>query len=172
MIVLLKRGRQITFFLLVWTFVFALLLGTLSHATEIAGSWLAKSPSDGSIFLSFGDENVFFLEDETSWVQGTYTRQSDSATGQLDLYIQDGSTAEDVGKRISYFYDIHDSLLTLSGTDQGGNGTPIILESMNQAGSSAFIGINTDASHENDEDDDDTNWNVYASCFVMSIVAE
>ncbi len=155
-----------------WTTLIVLLFGTLSHATEIAGNWLAKKPSDGSVFLSFGEANDFIIEDETSWIQGTYTSQSDSATGQLNLYIQDGSNSDDVGKSITYAYGIQDNLLTLSGTDQGGNDAPTILASVNQAGSSAFIGINTDPNHENDEGDDDTNWNVYASCFVMSIMAE
>lgn len=172
MFVLLKRRRQITFFLLVWTCVFALLRGDLSHAAEVEGNWLARNPSGGSVFLSFGDADDFFIEDETSWIQGAYTSRSDSDSAQLDLYIQDGSNGEDVGKTISYRYDVHDNLLTLSGTDQGGNDAPTILGSVNQAGSSAFIGINTDANHENDEDDDDTNWNVYASCFVMSSMAE
>ena len=172
MIVFLERKRQMTFFLLVWTFVFTLLLGTLSQATEIAGDWLAKNPSGSSVRLSFGDNDDFYIEDETSWIQGTYTRQPDSANGQLDLYIQDGSNGDNVGKTITYAYDIQDNLLTLYGTDPNGNNEPTILGSVNQAGSSAFIGINTDTNHENDGDDDDTNWNVYASCFVMSIVPE
>lgn len=159
-------------YFMAWTFLIVLLSGTLSHATEIAGNWLAKNASGGSVFLSFGDADDFFIEDETSWIQGTYTRQSDSATGQLDLYIQDGSNGEDVGKTISYFYDIHDNLLTLTGTDPGESDNPVTLESVNQAGSSAFIGINTDPPDENDEDKDDTNWNLYASCFVMSMMAE
>ena len=161
-----------TFFLLVWAFVFAMLIGTLSHAMEIAGDWLAKNPSDGSVFLSFGDANDFFIEDETSWIQGTYTSQPDAVSGQLHLYIQDGSNRDDVGKTISYAYDIQDNLLTLSGTDQGENTPPTMLAAVHQAGRSAFIGINTDANHENKKDDDDTNWYVYASCFVMSIITE
>ena len=122
--------------------------------------------------MSFGDANDFFIEDETAWIQGTYTSQSDAATGQLNLYIQDGSNSDDVGKTMTYAYGIQNNLLTLSGSDQGGNIPTTILASVNQAGSSAFIGINTDPNHENDKDDDDTNWYVYASCFVMSIMAE
>ena len=101
--------------------------------------------------------------------------QPDSLPGQLDLYIQDGSTNEDVGQTIRYLYHIHDNLLTLSGTGKGGTDHPTTLEVVDPDGSSVSIGINTDPSvkdDEDDEDDEDYNWNVYASCFVMSMMSE
>jgi hypothetical protein len=165
------KSLMMTYFM-AWTIFIVLLSGTLSHAADIAGIWLARNPSDGSVFLYFGDADDFFIDAETSWIQGTYTRQSDATTGQLNLYIQDGSNSDDVGKTITYAYGIQDNLLTLYGTDQGENNAPTLLASVDQVGSSAFIGINTDANHENDKDDNDTNWYVYASCFVMSIMDE
>jgi hypothetical protein len=158
-----------------WTFLVVLLSGTLSHATEITGNWLVKNPSGDSVFLSFGDTDDFFIEDETSWIQGTYVIQSDAFPGQLDLYIQDGVNGEDIGKTVRCLYHVHDNLLTLTGTDQGETNPPTTLEAVNPSGSTVFIGINTDPpdkDDENDEDKDDYNWNVYASCFVMSSKAE
>lgn len=155
---------------LAWTCFIVLLPGSLSHATEIAGDWLNKNPSGDSVFLSFGDVGDFLIEDKTSWIQGSYTIQPDPVPGTLDLYIQDGSKDEDIGKITRYYYHIHDNLLTLSGTDQGGTDPPTILEALNPAGSSSFIGINTDPDDEKDEDD--YTWNVYASCFVMSLLGE
>jgi hypothetical protein len=169
--VLVKCERQIKFILLVWTFVFALQHGALSHATEIAGDWQAEDHAGKRLFYAFETDHTFFIESETSWFQGTYNMDPEAIPGLLDLYVQDGSNGEDVGKTITYVYDIHDHLLTLSRTDPGGNEPPIMLASVNQAGSSAFIGVNTDPPHENDKDDNDTNWYVYASCFVMSVMS-
>jgi hypothetical protein len=172
--VLLKRERQMTFFLLVWTFVFALLLGALSHAAEIAGDWQAEDHAGKRLFYYFGTDHTFFFEDDASWIQGTYTTEPDASSGQVDLFIQDGSHVEDVGKSVRYIYDIHDNLLTLSGTDQGQTQQPTTLEGVNPVGNAVFIGINTDSSDEDEDEDedDDITWNVYASCFVMSSMAE
>ena len=155
-------------FLLVWTLGAILLSAPFSHAAEIAGHWLSKNQTGNNVYFFFGPEDDFFIEDETSWIQGTYTIQPDSVPGQLDLYIQDGSTVEDVGKTVRYLYDIHNNLLKLSETDQGGADHPTTLEVVHPAGSSAFIGINTDPSDEEDEDDD-TTWNAYATCFIMGL---
>ena len=167
------RSKKIPF-LTVWTIAIVLLSAPLSHAAEIAGHWLTKNQTGNDVYFFFEPEGDFFIEDETSWIQGTYTIQPDSVRGQLDLYIQDGSTVEDVGKTVCYLYDIHDNLLKLSEKDPGGTDHLTTLEVVHPAGSSAFIGINTDPSHEDNEDneDDDTTWNVYASCFVMSSMAE
>ncbi len=155
-------------FLIVWTIAIVLLSGPLSHAAEIVGHWLEKNQAGNTIYFFFGPEDDFFIEDEASWIQGTYTIEPDATPGQLDLFIQDGSHVEDVGKTVRYLYDIDDDLLTLSGTDQGRTHHPTTLEVANPAGNSVFIGINTDPSDEDDEDDDIT-WNVYASCFVMRV---
>jgi hypothetical protein len=158
-------------FLMAWTIAIILLSGPLTHAAEIVGHWLNKNQAGNNIYFFFGPEDDFFIEDEVSWIQGTYTIEPDSTPGQLDLFIQDGSNVEDVGKAVRYLYDIDDDLLTLSGTDPGGTDRLTTLEVADPAGSFVFIGINTDPSDEDDEDDDIT-WNVYASCFVMSSMAE
>ena len=157
-------------FLIVWTISFVLLSEPLSHAAEIVGHWLNKNQADNNVYFFFGPEDDFFIEDETSWIQGTYTIEPDSIPGQLDLFIKDGSNIEDIGKTVRYLYDIHDNLLTLSGTDQGRTDRPTTLEVADPAGSFVFIGINTDPSDEDDEDDD-TIWNVYASCFIRGLAS-
>ena len=162
-------------FLIGWTIVIVLLPGPLSHAVEIVGHWVDKNQAGNNVYFVFGPEDEFYVEDETSWIQGTYTIEPDSVPGQLNLYIQEGSNIEDVGKAIRYRYHIQDNYLTLTGANPGGTDHPTTLEALNPAGSTAFIGINTDPSDkvdENDEDKDDYNWAVYASCFVMSSMTE
>ena len=160
-----------TFFLLVWTFVFVLLLGALSHATEIAGDWQAEDHAGKRLFYYFGTDHTFFFEGDASWIQGTYTTEPDAASGQVDLFIQDGSHVEDVGRSVRYVYDIHDNLLTLSVTDQDRTHQSTTLEGANPVGNTVFIGINTDPPDEDDKEDEPV-WNIYASCFVMSSMAE
>ena len=166
--------NRIMLFLIPWTFAMVILSGTLSLATDIAGNWQSTDQTDtGVVLFFFGSEDDFFIEDDTSWIQGSYIIQPDSVPGQVDLYIQDGSNDADIGKTIRYRYHVHDDLLTLFETDQGDIDRPTTLEAMNPAGSSAFIGINTDPPDEDDEKDkDDTNWNFYATCFVMSSMTE
>jgi hypothetical protein len=168
--VLIKRERPMTFFRLVWPFIFVLLVGALAHATEIAGDWQAEDRAGKRLFYYFETDHTFFFEDETSWFQGTYSIEPDSVPGQLALYIQDGSHGEDAGKTVRYRYDIHDNLLTLTGMDQDETDRPTTLEVVDPAGSAVFIGINTGPSDKDDEDDeDDYNWNVYASCFIKGL---
>ena len=166
---MIMHKNRTPLFLIAGTLAILMLPATLSHAIDITGNWQAADLTDNGALLFFlGPAGDFFIEDETSWIQGTYTIQPDSVPGQLDLYIQDGSTVEDVGKTVRYLYDIHDNLLKLSETDQGETDHPTTLEVLHPAGSSAFIGINTDPSDEDDEDDD-TTWNVYASCFIKGL---
>jgi len=154
-------------FLIVWAMAIVLLSAPLSHAAEITGHWLTKNQTGNDVYFFFEPEGDFFIEDETSWIQGTYTIQPDSVPGQLDLYIQDGSTFEDVGKTVRYLYDIHDNLLELSEKDYSGTDHPTTLEGVHPAGSSGFVGINTDP--YDDEEEEDTTWNVYASCFIKGL---
>ncbi len=156
-------------FLLVWTLGTILLPASSSHAAEIVGHWVTKSQTDNDINFFFESEGDFFIENETSWIQGIYIDESDSVTGQLDLYVQDGSNVEDIGKEARYDYDIHDSLLTLSETVHDGTDLPSTLDMGDQKGRYVVIGINTDPTdeyNENDKDDQDNDWVVYANCFV------
>jgi len=156
-------------FLLVGTFGTILMSVPLSCATEIVGHWETKDQTGNNIYFFFGSEDDFFIENETSWIQGTYIVQPDSFPGQLDLYIQDGSNTEDIGKKALCTYDIHDNLLTLSGTVHDGTAPPSILDVGDPACRNVFIGINTDPDdkdHENDENTQDGDWVVYANCFV------
>ena len=156
-------------FLLVWTLGTILLPASSSHAAEIVGHWVTKSQTDNDINFFFESEGDFFIENETSWIQGTYIDESDSVTGQLDLYVQDGSNVEDIGKEARYDYDIHDNLLTLSETAHDGTDLPSTLDMGDPTGRYVVIGINTDPTdeyNENDKDDQDNDWVVYANCFV------
>lgn len=156
-------------FLIVWAMAIVLLSAPLSYAAEIVGHWVTKNQTDNNVYFFFGPEDDFFIESETSWIQGTYIVQPDSVPGQLDLYVQDGSNVEDVGKEARYGYDIHDNLLTLSGTVHDGTDRLSTLEVEATAGRDVFTGINTDPPDEDDENNEDVqddDWVVYASCFV------
>ena len=146
---------------MVWVFVVVLLPGRLSHATEIEGHWLAENPSGNSVLFYFGPESAFYMEDGSSWIQGTYTTQSNTMPRQLNLYIEEGSDVEDIGKQISYHYNFDAHLIVLTSTDQI---TPLDVESPSNR--YFFIGYNLDSS---DDDDDDSEFTFYASCFASSL---
>lgn len=164
--------KRTALFLIVMALAVVMLPASAAHGTDIAGSWQLTSLTDNrAILFYFGSEGDFFVEDETSWIQGTYTIQPDTVPGTLDLYVQEGYNAEDAGKVIRYRYEIHDSLLTLSDTEQEAD-RPSILDMTDQNGRSGFIVVNTDTYDEDEENDDDANWRFYASCFLMSVMTE
>ena len=156
-------------FLLVGTFGTILMSAPLSRVSEIVGYWETKNQAGNDVTFFFGSEDDFFIENETSWIQGTYATPLDADPRQLDLFIQDGSNVEDIGKEVRYRYDIYDNLLTLSGTTDDGTDRPTPLDVENPAGSFVIIGVNTDLPDEDFEDHEDNkdgDWVVYANCFV------
>ena len=154
-----KRKPRITHFLWPWILVIVALSVPFSQATEIDGCWQAE---DGGILFFFGPGNTFFVENETSWFQGSYTIRPDTFPGQLDLYIEDGSHGEDPDGKVCYLYDIEDNFLTLTATDPSA-----AFAAKNPSGRYVTIGINLDSSDE--DDDDDSNFSLQASCFVRGL---
>jgi hypothetical protein len=145
--------------LTVWALGTILLSASYCFANEIEGHWLADDPSGNSVIFYFGPESAFYMEDGSSWIQGTYTIRPDTIPKQLDLQIEDGSDVEDVGKEVRYHYNVDVNLLTLSTPEH-----PTALDMENSSDRYVFIGINLDSSDE--DDDDDSNFSIYASCFV------
>ena len=169
-VIMTKRKQRTLLFLNVLTLAIAILSGTVSHAAGITGNWrVTNLTGDRAILFCFGSDDDFFIEDETSWIQGTYSIQTDSTPGQLDLYIQDGSNAEDVGKTVRYRYDMYDHFLTIYGTNPGRTDRSTTIAGAGTAGNAIFIGVNTDPPEDEDDDDDDAKWNLYASCFITGL---
>jgi len=156
-------------FLIVWVFAIVPLSPSLSHAGKIVGHWETESRTGNDIYFFFGSEGDFFIENKTSWIQGTYIVETDSVPGQVDLYVQDGSNVEDIGKKAHYGYNIHDNILTLSGTPYEKGDRLSTLDTADPSGSFVYIGINDDPRDEDDDkdiNDQDNDWVVYANCFV------
>jgi hypothetical protein len=165
-----RQDEPMPFFFVVMTLTIVMLSVTVSHAADITGNWRGTNLTDDrAILFCFGPSNDFYIEDEISWIQGVYSSKPDSVPGQLELFVQDGSNAQDVGKTFRYRYDMSDHFLTLYGTDPGNGDRPTTLAVANTAGNAIFIGVNTDPEDDEDDDDDDVKWNLYASCFVKGL---
>jgi hypothetical protein len=70
-----------------------------------------------------------------------------------------------VGRELRYRYDIHDNSLILSVIDATGP-----FEGQDSSDRYVYIGINLDSSDE-DDDEDDSNFSLYASCFVRELTS-
>jgi len=78
-------------------------------------------------------------------------------------------TKNQTDNNVYFFFGPEDDLLTLSGTVHDGTDRSSTLDIEVTAGRDVFTGINTDQPDENDENNDDVqddDWVVYASCFV------
>jgi hypothetical protein len=145
--------------LTIWALGTILLSASYCFAEGIEGHWLAETPSGSSVIFGFGPEYAFYMEDGSSWIQGTYTTQSNTMPRQLNLYIEEGSDVEEIGKQISYHYNIDANLLTLTTTE---NSTALNVD--NSSEGHVFIGVNLDSYDE--DDDDGSHLVIYASCFI------
>jgi hypothetical protein len=151
--------------LTVWALGTILLSASYCFAEGIEGHWLAENPSGNSVLFYFGPEYAFYMEDGSSWIQGTYTIRPDTIPKQLDLQIEDGSNVEDVGKEVRYHYNVAVNMLTLN-TPEYPTSHPTALDMENSSDRYVFIGYNLDSS---DDDDDDSEFTFYASCFVKEL---
>jgi len=127
---------------------------------QLDGDWRTRPRADmEATFIRFDADGSFYIENSTSWYQGTYDVDPHAEHLRLLLDVADGSDTEAIGGRHTYSYEFDKDTLILSTVENQG-----LLSSQDSTGRAVFIAINYDSSE--DDDDDDANFSIHASCFI------
>ncbi len=133
-------------------------VGIAAGSTELEGNWRTiRHDGVEAAYLSFGADRSFFIDGASNWYSGSFKLEADDEPSHLILDVEDGSEIERIGKQFVFLYELDEETLTVDVSQSSG-----ILEHQGPNARSVYVAINYDS----DEDDDDEEFSLYASCFI------